>query len=80
VNEICSSLNDVLPAWTSITGLTGGHVPHFLKKKFLHDFAVDTGLYMCELLVWLRVMFQSVFEVKVLYVNTDWPWYLLDAP
>ena len=41
--------------------------PHFLKKN-LHDIAADTRLYMCELLVWLCVMFQSVFEVKVLYV------------
>ena len=43
----------------------------FLKQKFLHDFAGNTTLYYtCELLVWLRVMFQSVFEViKVLYVS-----------
>ena len=62
-------------------GWQGDLSPTFWKK-ILHDFGADTGLYMCELLVWLCVMFQLVFEVKVLYmyVNTDWPWYLLDAP
>ena len=49
----------------------GTCAPPFLKQKFLHDFAGNTTLYYtCELLVWLRVMFQSVFEViKVLYVS-----------
>jgi len=46
------------------------HLPHFLKK--LHDFAADTRLYMCGPLVWLCVMLQSVFEVKVLYVFKYW--------
>jgi len=49
-----------------------GHFRHFLKKIFLHEFAADTRLYMCELLVWLRVMFQSVFQVNVLYVFKYW--------
>ena len=46
-----------------------GVCPHFLKKRdfFVHDFATDTRLCTCELLVWLCVMFQSVFEVKVQY-------------
>jgi len=34
----------------------------------LHYFATNSRLYTCELLVWLCVMFQSVLEVKVLYV------------
>jgi len=42
--------------------------PHLLREKNLYDFAADTRLYMCELLVWLCVMFQSVFEVKVMCV------------
>jgi len=53
--------------WPWVTGWTISCPPHF-KKNLLHDFAGDTRLYMCELLVWLYVMFQSVFEVKVLYV------------
>ena len=50
-----------------------GTCPQFLKKLFAW-FDANTRLYMCELLVWLCVAFQSVFKVKVLYVFIYWLW------
>jgi len=50
-----------------------------LSEKNLHDFAADTRLYMCELLVWLCHVLISVWSKSSVCINTDWSRYLLDG-